>query len=145
YEELLLLPFVGLALDPEWRLKPDEVHLQQIGRVDAAEVNQVVDWLADLVHDNGLPQKMLIVHQFREFMIQDRSTLKERPELQMVIQMDGQGPIDTKDTTWAVLTSGTEENHWKWGWKNFFDEDSPTPSPEHTLGKVPTPVFVSYQ
>ncbi len=145
YKELLLLPYVGLALDPEWRLKPDEIHLRQIGRVDAAEVNKVVDWLADLVRDNGLPQKMLIVHQFREFMIQDRSTLKERPELQMILQMDGQGPIATKDTTWAVLTKGTEDKHWRWGWKNFFDEDSPTPSPEHTLGKTPTPVFVSYQ
>lgn len=145
YEELLLQPHVGLALDPEWRLKPDELHLRQIGRVDAAEVNLVVDWLADLVRDNGLPQKMIIVHQFREFMIQDRETLKQRPELQMVLQMDGQGPIATKDTTWSVLTKGWEDHHWKWGWKNFFDEDSPTPSPEHTMGKVPTPVFVSYQ
>jgi hypothetical protein len=145
YEELLLLPHVGLALDPEWRLKPDEVHLQQIGRVEATEVNTVVDWLADLVRDNGLPQKMILVHQFREFMIQDREILKERPELQMVIQMDGQGPIPTKDNTWAVLTSGTEDDHWKWGWKNFFDEDSPTPTPEHTMGKEPVPVFVSYQ
>ncbi len=145
YEELLLQPHVGLALDPEWRLAADQIHLQQIGRVDAAEVNLVVDWLADLVRDNGLPQKMIIVHQFREFMIQDRDTLKLRPELQMVLQMDGQGPIATKDTTWAALTGGTEDNHWRWGWKNFFDEDSPTPSPEHTMGKVPVPVFVSYQ
>ncbi len=145
YEELLLLPHVGLALDPEWRLKPDEVHLQQVGRVDASEVNQVVDWLADLVRDNGLPQKMIIVHQFREFMIENRETLKQRPELQMVVQMDGQGPIPTKDTTWAALTGGWEEHHWSWGWKNFYDEDSPTPSPEHTMGKVPTPIFVSYQ
>ncbi|CAN5866955.1 hypothetical protein BH23ACT4_BH23ACT4_08470 [soil metagenome] len=145
YEELLLHPHVGLALDPEWRLKPDEVHLEQIGRVDAAEVNLVVDWLADLVRDNGLPQKMIIVHQFREFMIENRATLKQRPELQMVLQMDGQGPIATKDQTWAVLTAGTENDHWRWGWKNFFDEDTPTPSPEHTMGKVPVPVFVSYQ
>ncbi len=145
YEELLLRPHVGLALDPEWRLKPDQVHLEQVGRVDAAEVNTVVHWLADLVRDNGLPQKMLIVHQFREFMIQDRETLESRPELQMVIQMDGQGPIPTKDTTWAALTAGTEDNHWRWGWKNFFDEDSPTPTPEHTMGKQPVPVFVSYQ
>jgi hypothetical protein len=145
YEELLLHPHVGLALDPEWRLLPDQIHLQQVGRVEAAEVNLVVDWLADLVRDNGLPQKMIIVHQFREFMIQDRETLKQRPELQMILQMDGQGPIATKDETWAVLTSGTEDNHWRWGWKNFFDEDTPTPSPEHTMGKVPIPVFVSYQ
>ncbi len=146
YEELLKLPNVGLALDPEWRLLPDQVHLRQIGRVGAAEVNSVVNWLADLVKANGLPQKMLIVHQFKSTMIVNREKLKQRPELQMVIQMDGQGPIPTKDETYAFLTAGTEEAHWKWGWKNFFDEDSPeTATPAYTIDHSPVPVFVSYQ
>ena len=146
YEELLKLPFVGLALDPEWRLGPNQVHLEQVGRVDAAEVNLVVDWLADLVRDNGLPQKMLIVHQFRAFMIENREILKERPELQMVLQMDGDGTEDQKDATYAALTQGTEDDHWRWGWKNFFDEDEPgPPAPESTMGKDPSPVYVSYQ
>ena len=146
YEELLKLPNVGLALDPEWRLLPDQVHLRQIGRVGAAEVNTVVNWLADLVKTNGLPQKMLIVHQFKSTMIVNRERLKQRPELQMVIQMDGQGPIPTKDDTYAFLTAGTEEAHWKWGWKNFFDEDSPeTRDPAYTIDHSPVPVFVSYQ
>ncbi len=146
YEELLKLPNVGLALDPEWRLLPDQVHLRQIGRVGAAEVNSVVNWLADLVKTNSLPQKMLIVHQFKSTMIVNRERLKQRPELQMVIQMDGQGPIPTKDETYAFLTAGTEEAHWKWGWKNFFDEDSPeTATPTYTIDHSPVPVFVSYQ
>jgi hypothetical protein len=49
YEEFLRLPHVGLALDPEWRLEPNQVHLRQIGSVDAAEINQVGNWLASLV------------------------------------------------------------------------------------------------
>ena len=146
YEELLRLPNVGLALDPEWRLSSDQVHLAQVGRVEAAEVNTVVEWLADLVRDHGLPQKMLIVHQFQTRMIQDRETLAQRPELQMVIQMDGQGPIATKNETYAVLTRDTEDVHWRWGWKNFFDEDSPaTATPAYTIDRDPVPVFVSYQ
>ena len=40
YEDLLLQPHVGLALDPEWRLKPDQVHLEQIGSVSADEINK---------------------------------------------------------------------------------------------------------
>lgn len=146
YEELLLHPHVGLALDPEWRLKPDQLHLRQIGTVDASEINQVVDWLADLVRDNGLPQKMLIVHQFRMSMITNREQLKQRPELQMIIQMDGEGSEHLKDNTWNVITRGTENAHWAWGWKNFFVRDEGGPmSPEATMSKVPTPVFVSYQ
>ncbi len=145
YEELLKLPFVGLALDPEWRIGADQVHLVQTGQVTAAEVNTVVDWLADLVRANGLPQKMLIVHQFQSRMILDRETLKQRAELQMVIQMDGQGPTATKDDTYRFLTEGTEDAHWKWGWKNFFRMDTDTPTPAYTIAKVPTPVYVSYQ
>ena len=145
YEELLKLPFVGLALDPEWRIGPDQVHLVQTGQVTAAEVNTVVDWLADLVRANGLPQKMLIVHQFQSRMILDRDTLKQRAELQMVIQMDGQGATATKDNTYQFLTEGTEDAHWRWGWKNFFRMDTDTPTPAYTIAKVPTPVYVSYQ
>lgn len=146
YEELLKLPFVGLALDPEWRLTNDQVHLEQVGRVGAAEVNEVVDWLADLVRDNGLPQKMIMVHQFRTSMIQDRQDLKHRPELQMIVQMDGDGTEPQKDATWGQLLDGAEDAHWAWGWKNFFDEDEPgPPSPENTMSKVPSPVYVSYQ
>jgi hypothetical protein len=89
---------------------------------------------------------MLIVHQFLSRMITDRETLKQRPELQMIIQMDGQGPIPTKEDTYAVLTRGTEDAHWRWGWKNFFDEDSPeTASPAFTIDREPVPIFVSYQ
>lgn len=146
YEELLKLPFVGLALDPEWRLTPDQVHLQQVGRVDAAEVNRVIHWLADLVRDNGLPQKMLIVHQFRTSMIQNRGALERRPELQLIVQMDGDGTEAQKDDTYAALNVGAEDAFWSWGWKNFFDEDEPgPPTPESTMGKSPSPVYVSYQ
>ncbi|HUG07671.1 MAG TPA: hypothetical protein VMP13_02035 [Acidimicrobiia bacterium] len=146
YEELLREPHVGLALDPEWRLLPDQVHLEQIGSVEAAEVNGVIDWVADLVRDNGLPQKMLIVHQFQNRMIQNRQDLIDRPEIQVIIQMDGEGSEPLKDATWGRLLQGAEDAHWAWGWKNFFvrDEGGP-PSPESTMGKEPSPVYVSYQ
>ena len=146
YEDLLTRPYVGLALDPEWRLKPDQVHLQQVGSVDAAEINTVIEWLADLVRDNGLPQKMLILHMFRNEMIENREILVDRPELQVVIQMDGDGTESQKDATWAKLRNGFEDAFWSWGWKNFFDEDEPgPPTPESTMSKEPTPVYVSYQ
>ena len=146
YEELLLLPFVGLALDPEWRLLPDQVHLEQVGSVQASEINETVNYVADLVRDNGLPQKMMIVHQFRMSMIQNRADIIERPEIQMVIQMDGDGTEPQKDFTWTTLLEGTDDAHWAWGWKNFFDEDEPgPPPPESTMSKQPTPIFVSYQ
>ena len=145
YEEFLRLPHVGLALDPEWRLKPNQVHLRQIGTVDAAEVNQVVRWLAGIVREEALPQKLLIVHQFRFTMITNRELIETPPELAVVIQMDGQGSQGAKDSTWNALTRGTEESGYRWGWKNFYDEDIPTASPARVLALTPVPVFVSYQ
>ncbi len=145
YEELLKLPHVGLALDPEWRLGPNQVHLRQIGSVDTAEVNTVIEWLSELVRKERLPQKLLMVHQFRLSMIRNRELLSVPPELAVAIQMDGQGLLNTKYNTWGVLVAGATDQGWHWGWKNFFDEDSPMATPEQVLELTPLPFFVSYQ
>jgi hypothetical protein len=146
YEELLLEPHVGLALDPEWRLAPDQPHLRQIGRVEAAEVNETSEWLAALVREHDLPQKLFLLHQFRFTMLQNRELIEGRPELWTVIQMDGQGLVSDKYATWNALTDGWESHPWDWGWKNFTIEDNPGPiPPSEVLELIPTPVFVSYQ
>ena len=145
YEEFLRLPHVGLALDPEWRLKPNEVHLRQIGTVDAAEINQVVDWLAGIVREEALPQKLLILHQFRLEMITNRHRVETPPELAVVVHMDGQGPVPDKINTWNFLTRQPDADQFYWGWKNFFDEDFTIATPDQVLRLDPTPVFVSFQ
>ena len=145
YEEFLRLPHVGLALDPEWRLKPHQVHLQQIGTVDAAEINQVAEWLAGIVRQEALPQKLLIVHQFRLDMITNRRQIETPPELAVLLQMDGQGPLASKYNTWNVLTREPDVGRFNWGWKNFYDEDSPMATSEQVLELTPYPAFVSFQ
>lgn len=146
YTELLAQPHVGLALDPEWRLGPDQRPLRQIGSVDVEEVNAVVTWLADLTRDNALPQKLLMIHQFRLSMIDGRERLDtSRDELAVLLHADGFGTPDLKLGTWAVLHEGAPAGV-VWGWKNFYDEDTPTFSPAQTMAVEPEPpVFVSYQ
>ena len=145
YGEFLRLPHVGLALDPEWRLKPDQVHLAQIGTVDAAEINEVVDWLAGIVREEALPQKLLIVHQFRFSMITNREQIETPPELAVLIHMDGQGSLSAKYNTWNALTGRADVDRFYWGWKNFYDEDQPVADPEQVLELSPEIVFVSFQ
>ena len=145
YEEFLRLPHVGLALDPEWRLKPDQVHLAQVGTVDAAEINRVVVWLAGIVRENALPQKLLIVHQFQTSMITNRAYIHTPPELAVLIQMDGQGSMRAKYASWGTLTGPPDAEQFHWGWKNFYDEDHPNATPEQVLELTPTPEFVSFQ
>ncbi len=146
YQPLLELPNVGLALDPEWRLGPDQVPLRQIGTVSAAEVNGVTTWLADLTNEKGLPQKMLVLHQFRTAMISDRTSLDlTRPEIAVLIHADGQGGQGDKQATWANLHRDAPTGI-HWGWKNFYDEDLPMLTPEQTMGAVsPAPDLITYQ
>ncbi|WP_242090969.1 hypothetical protein [Curtobacterium sp. DN_7.5] len=145
YESLLSKPGVWLALDPEWRLTEDQVPLQQIGSVSAAEVNRVSDWLADLVRTEGLPPKALVLHQFRSAMVQDRSSLDEHPELDLLVHVDGQGSQPDKQSTWNALHEDAPAGV-HWGWKNFFDEDQPMLTPEQTMRDVqPSPALITYQ
>lgn len=145
YEELLSEPHVGLALDPEWRLKPGQKHLRQIGSVNAAEVNQTAAWLADLVKSNKLPQKIMLLHQFKLSMIDGRETLDtSRSELAWCIQMDGLGNQHVKQETWRVIRQNAPAGM-HFGWKNFIDEDQPMLTPEQTMSIDPKPFFVSYQ
>ncbi|MGY1762383.1 hypothetical protein ACI79G_15870 [Geodermatophilus sp. SYSU D00779] len=145
YRSLLELPHVGLALDPEWRLGPNEVHLTQIGSVSIDEVNEVVTWLADLTRAGDLPQKLLLLHQFRVDMIPDRDRLDtSRDELALMVHADGQGRQGDKQATWRTLRQ-TEPDEVAWGWKNFYDEDVPVLSPEETVAVEPRPDLISYQ
>lgn len=146
YESLLKYPHVGLALDPEWRLKKKQRHLRQIGSVKITEVNKVATWLADLTRTNSLPQKALMLHQFQPQMINGRSKLDmSHPELSMVIHFDGQGTQPEKRATWKALHKGAPKGVF-WGWKNFSDQDKPSLTVRKTVKVVrPSPQFVSYQ
>jgi hypothetical protein len=146
YQSLLELPHVGLALDPEWRLAPGQVHLTQIGQVGIDEINTVVTWLADLTRERALPQKLLLLHQFQVRMIIDRERLDtSRDELAIMVHADGQGGQAAKQDTWRVLHQDAPAPL-SWGWKNFVDEDSPMLTPEQTIEQVlPTPQLVTYQ
>lgn len=145
YEELLREPHVGLALDPEWRLKKNQVHLRQIGSVGIKEVNRVADWLAGLVAENELPQKMFVLHQFTSSMIRNREKLDmSHPELAMVLHVDGQGSQGAKHGTWSHLRKKAPKGL-HWGWKNFYDEDVPMATPKQTVKVDPTPDLITYQ
>lgn len=145
YEDLLSRPNVGLALDPEWRIGPDELPLQQVGHVQAQEINEVSEWLANLVREKKLPQKALILHQFQLQMLRDREQIRtDYPELAFVLHADGHGVPAEKFDTWNVIRQGLSPDFFM-AWKNFYDEDSPTFSPEQTYEVEPRPWFVSYQ
>jgi len=145
YQSLLRLPDVGLAIDPEWKLQPRQLPLRQIGSVSVSQVNGVIRWLAGLTARYRLPQKVLVLHQFRLSMISGEQWLDTRyGDLAIVVHMDGQGTPADKEQTWAAVTQAAPVGVF-FGWKNFFTKDHPMMSPPQTMARSPQPVMISYQ
>lgn len=145
YRELLIRPNVGLAIDPEWSLDAGQLPLEQIGSVTAEEINAVTTWLADLTAENTLPQKVLVLHQFRLSMIEGKDRLDQsRDEVALLVHADGQGYLAQKEETWNAIVNDTPPGI-ELGWKNFYDEDPDMASPETTVDRDPVPLMISYQ
>lgn len=94
-EQWLKLPFVHLALDPEFSLKRGVASHEAIGSLDGASVNAVQAYLGDLVRREGLPRKMLMLHQFVEHMLTN-TTYAADPDIEIVVDFDGYGSIGAK-------------------------------------------------
>jgi hypothetical protein len=135
-------PYVGLALDPEWRMGAGSVPGQRIGSVDAAEVNRTSAWLRDLIARNRLPQKLFVLHQFRTDMIRRIDAIEPRRGLVMVQHVDGFGtPGQKLDTFHTVARPG----RFLMGFKLFYDEDVHRMTPGQVRAMRPMVRFVSYQ
>jgi hypothetical protein len=142
-EPFLRQPDVGLALDPEWKLAPGQRPGRQIGSVSVAEVNRVSAWLARVRADNALPEKLFVVHQFRDFMIRDRAALAARPGLATVVHLDGFGTQRVKRSVYDALAVRTGPVHN--GLKLFLDEDTDLFTPREAMAFRPRPDLITYQ
>jgi hypothetical protein len=141
-ERWLREPDVGLALDPEWRVAPGQVPGEVIGRVDSAEVNVVTAWLAKIVREGDLPEKLVVIHQFTDDMVDD-TTLEARDGLQIVLNADGFGTQPVKKSKYDAFTRrapGFEP-----GLKVFYEEDVGLMTPRQVLRLRPPPDFVVYE
>ncbi len=149
YEKFLLEPEVGIALDPEWVLKPGQRPTRQVGTTNAADINKVSAYLAGLVKDNNLPEKLFIVHQFQVRMIPDRASMLDRPGLATVIHIDGFGNQQLKKETYGILSAkdGAQRPNGQLhnGFKLFIDEDTNMMTPKEAMALVPQPELITYQ
>ena len=135
-------PWVGLALDPEWRMRPGQVPGRVIGQVTAEEVNRVSRWLQRLTVREQLPQKVFMLHQFRTDMIRGIEQVRSRTRLATVQHVDGFG---TPGQKLATYRSVSRPEQFAMGFKLFYDEDTALMSPERVLAVRPRVRFISYQ
>jgi hypothetical protein len=135
-------PYVGLALDPEWRMGKHGVPGNRIGSVGAGEVNRVSAWLRDLVARNALPQKLFVLHQFRTAMIDRIGTIEPRRGLVMVQHVDGFGTPGQKLATFHAVA---RPRQFLMGFKLFYDEDTHRMRAADVRRINPKVRFVSFQ
>lgn len=142
WEWALRDPWVGLALDPEWRMGPNQLPARQIGSVSATEVNRVSAWLSDLTARHRLPQKLFLLHQFSSGMVTNPDAIEDRETLAMVQHIDGYGTQEQKLATYHHVA---RPQQFVMGFKLFYDEDINLMNAARVLQIRPRVRFVSYQ
>lgn len=148
FTKYLERPDVHLAVDPEFSMQNGEKPGTVIGRFEAEDINYASKYLADIVREKKLPPKVLIVHRFTENMVGDVDQIVLRPEVQVVMHMDGWGSRALKKNTYRQVVE-LEPLQFA-GLKIFFKNDMKPPSdgiftPEEALDLYPTPVYIQYQ
>jgi hypothetical protein len=141
--DLLARPNVHLALDPEFAVAEGEIPGQHIGAITADAVAYAQQVLAEVAATNGVPPKILIVHQFREDMIVGKTSLAPYPGVQLVIDADGYGGPELKTAVYNFLVR--DEPVEFAGVKVFYRQDVPVMSAQDLLALVPAPDVIIYQ
>ena len=135
-------PDVGLALDPEWRVTAGQVPGQVIGRVSSREVNATSAWLDQLAEREGLPEKLFVIHQFTDDMV-DHTRLKRRDNLATVLNVDGFGGREIKRAKYRRFAREAREFHP--GFKLFYEEDTNLMTPRQVMRMKPRPDLIVYE
>jgi hypothetical protein len=141
-EKWLREPDVGLALDPEWHT-PGATPGSVIGSVDSRTVNAVSEWLSRIVREHDLPEKLFVVHQFTDDMIEGKERVRRRPGLAITMNVDGFGDRPNKISKYAAFTSEAVRFHD--GFKLFYREDVNLMTPGAVLDLRPPPDLVVYE
>jgi hypothetical protein len=142
WEWALKDPWVGLALDPEWRMSRNHVPGRVIGSVGADEINRTAAWLSALTRREGLPEKIFMLHQFRSSMVRNIGQVKARPGLAMIQHVDGFGNPGQKIGTYRAVS---RPQQFTMGFKLFYDEDRPRMRPADVRRLSGAIRFVSFQ
>ena len=151
FEKHLSHPNVHLGIDPEFAMvgkgskRPGSV----IGTLDAADINFTTEYLADLVKMNNLPPKMFMIHRFTQGMVTNTKNIKLRPEIQIIMDMDGWGPPAKKISTYYSWIHPEPVQFT--GFKLFYVNDTEKSGEKEMMSKQqvlklkPMPVYIQYQ
>jgi hypothetical protein len=152
-------PNVMLGLDPEFSMKLMSVAREEgrtrerskpgarIGTMSSDDVNYAIGLLSDVVKQNNLPPKVLVVHRFTHNMLTGAKKIRLDPRVQVVINMDGWGQPWLKYDSYRAYVESEPVQFT--GFKIFYHNDTKKGDPLLTPGEVlllnPKPLYIQYQ
>jgi hypothetical protein len=142
-ERWLRYDHVHLAIDPEFHVLEGETPGIELGSITAADVTEAQEWLLGIANKYGTSRKMLLIHQFHVFSVEDKDQIAPMEGVDLVLNMDGWGPPHMKLETWGVVIQQQpiEFN----GIKLFYRQDDPLMTPAEVMALEPTPDVINYQ
>jgi hypothetical protein len=140
-------PNVMLGIDPEFSMKFGDKPGSKIGTMSSNDVNYAVGLLSDLVKQNNLPPKVLVVHRFTHNMLTGAKKIRLDPRVQVVINMDGWGQPWLKYDSYRAYVESEPVQFT--GFKLFYHNDTkkgdPLLTPPEVLLLNPKPLYIQYQ
>jgi 2-hydroxychromene-2-carboxylate isomerase len=148
FEWLLKNPDVHLAIDPEFNLvKSGRIPGRKIGTYDATDINYASGYLQDLVKKYDLPPKVFIVHRFTRKMVTHARNILLRPEVQIIMNMDGWGAPWLKRDSYRdyIVAEPVEYTGFKLFYHNDTKKGDPLLTPQEVVKLNPKPLYIQYQ
>ena len=147
FEKFLSRPDVHLGVDPEFMMKSGHKPGAKIGTMDASDVNYASGYLAELVRKYNLPPKVLTIHRFTRNGVTNADKIVLRPEVQVVIHMDGWGAPWLKRDSYKdyIVREPVQYTGFKLFYHNDTKKGDPLMPPEEVLKLKPVPLYIQYQ
>ena len=141
----LARPNFHLGIDPEFAMGNGGLPGKRIGTYDARDINYASEFLQGLVVNHKLPPKVLVVHRFTQRGVTNYQNIRLRPEVQVVMHMDGFGAPWLKRNTFRQYVKAEPVQFV--GWKQFYKakNDNPRTPIAEIVALNPKVLYIQYQ
>ncbi|GGE31944.1 lipoprotein [Pullulanibacillus camelliae] len=142
-KKYLKLPYVYLAIDTEFHVHKGQVPGVNLGHINGADIQKAVNYVSNLVENNHLPDKVVVVHQFKGDIIQNKQAIKPTNHIEIALNYDGFGIPGSKMASYRGLVRNEPVQYG--GFKLFYKNDQPLLQPKQVLQLDPAPAVIDYQ
>lgn len=167
FSRYLKLPFVEVAIDPEWMFpRHNGIPGKNLSNVRASDLNPLIEAVADMPMKYHVPRKIMIIHQYRgdgdgtakpfsaaSAEIADKRNLVDDERVDLVIHIDSvggwPGDIALKESQYEkwVADDMTKYGNFQYGgFKIFYKLEArhKLMTPAQVMSMKPAPMVVTY-